>query len=216
LLIARAPFLRADLGLDFIFIVIYSGFFVSLALVLKRWAEGQPFQGNVATIVNIATAALLITGVLDAAENAHILSMLSMAEQGQTIAQGEIVGQMVASQIKFMFSYFGVFVLSFALPQSNMIEKLVVFIFRWVQLPVGVAVLSLPVELVRPIVHFSGGLLLRRHAGDGLDHRAARTFTVVNFASTSTLPDERRKLTGFSALLIKVRVADPLRAVLAC
>ncbi|MGB8604982.1 hypothetical protein [Bradyrhizobium sp.] len=150
MLIARAPFLRADLGLDFIFIVI----FVSLALVLKRWAEGQPFQGNVATIVNIATAALLITGVLDAAENAHILSMLSMAEQGQTIAQGEIVGQMVASQIKFMFSYFGVFVLSFALPQSNMIEKLVVFIFRWVQLPVGVAVLSLPVELVRPLFIF--------------------------------------------------------------
>ena len=154
LLIARAPFLRADLGLDFIFIVIYSGFFVSLALVLKRWAEGQPFQGNVASIVNIATVALLITGVLDAAENAHMLSMLSMAEQGQTIAQGEIAGQMVASQVKFMFSYFGLFVLSFALPQSNIIEKLLVFVFRWVQLPVGVAILSLPLELVRPLFIF--------------------------------------------------------------
>ena len=154
LLIQRAPFLRADLGLDFIFIVIYSAFFVSLALVLKRWVAGQPFQDNVATVVNIATAALLITGVLDVAENAHILAMLSMAEQGQGIGQSEIAGQMVESQIKFLFSYFGVFVLSFALPQSTIIERLTVFVFRWLQLPVGVAILVLPVELVRPLFIF--------------------------------------------------------------
>ena len=83
LLVERAPSLRADLGLDFIFIVVYSAFFVALALVLKRWVEGQPFRDNVATIVNIAIGALLITGVLDAVENAHILAMLSMAEQGE-------------------------------------------------------------------------------------------------------------------------------------
>jgi hypothetical protein len=97
LLIQRAPFLRADLGLDFIFIVLYSAFFVSLALALKRWVAGQPFQDNVATVVNVATAALLITGVLDVAETAHILAMLSMAEQGQSIGQSEIAGQMVES-----------------------------------------------------------------------------------------------------------------------
>jgi hypothetical protein len=154
LLIQRAPFLRADLGLDFIFIVVYSAFFVSLALVLKRWVGGQPFQDNVATVVNVATAALLITGVLDVAENAHLLAMLSMAEQGQSIGQSEIAGQMVESQIKFMFSYFGVFVLSFALPQSTIIERLTVFVFRWLQLPVGVTILVLPVELVRPLFIF--------------------------------------------------------------
>jgi hypothetical protein len=137
LLIQRTPFLRADLGLDFTFTVVYSAFFVSLALVLKRWVAGQPLQDNVATVVNVATAALLITGVLDVAENAHILAMLSMAEQGQSIGQSEIAGQMVESQIKFMFSYFGVFVLSFALPQSTIIERLTVFVFRWLQLPVS-------------------------------------------------------------------------------
>ena len=53
LLIQRAPFLRADLGLDFIFIVIYSAFFVSLALVLKSWVRDKPFRENVAAIVNV-------------------------------------------------------------------------------------------------------------------------------------------------------------------
>ena len=156
LLVERAPSLRADLGLDFIFIVVYSAFFIALALVLKRWVEGQPFRDNVATIVDIAIGALLITGVLDAVENAHILAMLSMAEQGESIGQSEIAGQMVESQIKFLFSYFGVFVLSFALPHSTIIERLVVFAFRWLQLPVGVAILVLPLELARPLFILRG------------------------------------------------------------
>jgi hypothetical protein len=121
---------------------------------LKRWVAGQPFQDNVATVVNIATAALLITGVLDAAENTHILAMLSMAEQGQSIGQSEIAGQMVESQIKVLFSYFGVFVLSFALPQRTIIERLTVFVFRWLELPVSVAILVLPLELARPLFIF--------------------------------------------------------------
>jgi hypothetical protein len=156
LLVERAPSLRADLGLDFIFIVVYSAFFVALALVLKRWVEGQPFRDNVATIVNIAIGALLITGVLDAVENAHILAMLSMAEQGESIGQSEIAGQMVESQVKFLFSYFGVFVLSFALPQSTIIERLAVFAFRWLQLPIGVAILVLPLEPARPLFILRG------------------------------------------------------------
>jgi hypothetical protein len=146
LLVKRAPFLRADLGLDFIFIVVYAAFFVSLALVLKAWVRDKPFRDNVATIVNFAIGSLLITAVLDAAENAHLLSMLSMAEQGLAIGQGEIAGQMVESQLKFLFSYFGLFVLSFALPQATFIEKLVVFVFRWVQLPVGIGISVLPAE----------------------------------------------------------------------
>jgi hypothetical protein len=154
LLIQRAPFLRADLGVDFIFIVVYAAFFVSLALVLKAWVRDKPFADNIAVIVNVAVTALLVTAVLDAAENAHILSMLSMAEQGLPIGQSEIAGQMVESQIKFLFSYFGLFVLSFALPQSTIIEKSVVFVFRWVQLPVGIGILVLPAELVRPLFIF--------------------------------------------------------------
>ena len=140
LLVQRAPFLRADLGIDFIFIVVYSAFFLSLALVLKAWVADKPFRANVATVVHFAIGAILITGVLDAIENAHLLAMLSMAEQGQAIGQSEIAGQMVESQIKFMFSYFGLFVLSFALPQDTVIEKLIVFVFRWIQLPVGIGI----------------------------------------------------------------------------
>ena len=114
----------------------------------------QPFRDNVSTVVNVAIGALLITAFLDAAENSHILSMLSMAEQGQAIGQSEIAGQMVESQIKFLFSYFGLFVLSFALPQGTLVEKVAVFVLRWVQLPVGIAIFVLPAELIRPLVIF--------------------------------------------------------------
>jgi hypothetical protein len=61
---------------------------------------------------------------------------------------------MVESQIKFLFSYFGLFVFSFALPQSTIIEKSLVFVFRWVQLPVGIGIFVLPAELVRPLFVF--------------------------------------------------------------
>jgi hypothetical protein len=154
LLIRRAPYLRIDLGLDFVFIAVYAAFFVSLALVVKAWVRDTPFRDNIAVVVGVATGALLMTALLDAAENAHILAMLSLAEQGLGIGQGEIAGQMVESQIKFFFSYFGLFVISFALPENTNIEKAIVFVLRWVQLPVGIAIFVLPAEWVRPFFIF--------------------------------------------------------------
>jgi hypothetical protein len=150
-LVSRASVLRADLGIDFIFMCLYAAFFVSLALVLKAWARDKPFRDPITTIANMATGALLITAVLDAAENAHILAMLAMAEQGQAIPQGEIAGQMVESMIKFMFSYFGLFVLSFALPSETIIEKVLVFSLRCLQLPIGVGIFVMPTDLARPL-----------------------------------------------------------------
>lgn len=65
--------------------------------------------------------------------------------------------------VKFMSSYFGLFELSFALPQDTAIEKLVVLSLRWVQLPVGVGIFVLAQQYARPLficraVFFFGGL----------------------------------------------------------
>jgi hypothetical protein len=163
LLVTRAASLRADLGIDFIFLCVYAAFFLSLSVVLKAWIRDTPTSAETAVLINTATAALLITALLDAVENAHLLAMLSMAEQGQPISQGEIAGQMIESMVKFVFSYFGLFVLSFALPQDTPIEKLVVLSLRWVQLPVGVGIFVLPPEYARPLyicraVFFFAGL----------------------------------------------------------
>jgi hypothetical protein len=151
LLLTRGASLRADLGIDFIFLCAYAAFFLSLCVVLKTWARDTPTSAETAVFINIATASLLITACLDAIENAHLLAMLSMAEQGQPIDQGEIAGQMIESMAKFMFSYFGLFVLSFALPQDTAIEKLVVLSLRWVQLPIGVGIFVLPPKYARPL-----------------------------------------------------------------
>jgi hypothetical protein len=81
-----------------------------------------------------------------------------------------------------MFSYFDVFVLSFALPQSTIIERLTVFVFRWLQLPVGVAILALPLELVRPPFILRAIFFFRWLVGDNLDHRAPCPSGVVSVA----------------------------------
>jgi hypothetical protein len=37
------------------------------------------------------------------------------------------------------------------LPSETVIEKLLVFSLRWIQLPIGVGIFVVPVELVRPL-----------------------------------------------------------------
>jgi hypothetical protein len=151
LMVSRAAVLRADLTIDFIFLVVYATFFLLLGQVLVAWADNTAGAAKV-VIIKTAVGALLVTAVLDAFENSHLLAMLSMAEQSQPIPQGEIVAQMIESQVKFSFSYFGLFLLSFALPSESSIKKITVFALRWLQLPIGIGIFVLASELVRPLL----------------------------------------------------------------
>ncbi|MFN8412076.1 MAG: hypothetical protein U0Z26_06785 [Anaerolineales bacterium] len=63
---SRAFGLRLSFTLDDIFIVVYSTFFILLGILLRERAEP--------TIINLAIGAIVLTGLLDAIENAHILS----------------------------------------------------------------------------------------------------------------------------------------------
>ena len=93
LLLPRSATLKAELGIDFIFVCVYGATFIALATTLAEWARGKGDSAFSAVFGWGGAAALVVTALLDAIENAHILSLLAMAEPGQLIAQSSIATQ---------------------------------------------------------------------------------------------------------------------------
>ena len=129
LLNAATP-LRIILGLDNIFIALYSTTIIFLVMVLKN-------SQNL-LLLGIVLIAGLSGGVLDYLENHHILTMLTATELGIPLESAEIKQQMISSMLKWHLAYFGFFLVAYVIQPQNIIEKL----FRWclfyIQLPVGV------------------------------------------------------------------------------
>lgn len=157
LLKSQAFGLRLSFTLDDIFIVLYTAFFTLLIIILKEQADRS--------VVNLALSAILLTAVLDAVENAHILTMLAQAEAGLTIPLSEIAWQMASSQVKFLSSYLSIFLIGLIFPRETLLEKITAWSFLYTQLPLGVLILTLPREWAAPLVivravFFIVGLLL--------------------------------------------------------
>lgn len=161
MLLANGAALKTELWVDFLFLILYGSFFALLPSALAQGFEPS-HQGAVAA--RAGATALLLTAALDAAENANLLSSLSMAAQGLPLSQDAIQAQAVASQVKFVASYFGLFALSFALDPSDRTERALAFVLRWIQAPVGVAIFVASAPVLRPLhlaraVFFVVGLL---------------------------------------------------------
>lgn len=144
----KATGLRLALMLDNFFVVVYAAFFVVLAAALRGQAESY--------VVNAALFAILLTAALDSAENMHLLTMLSSTEQGLPIQLPEVQWQMTLSHVKFHSSYLALFLFGFAFPRETVIERLLVRLFWYVQLPVGVLIYTAPAALLKPLLLLRG------------------------------------------------------------
>ena len=171
ILLRNPPVLKVAIGLDNAFILFYSTMFLALSALL--WQERAP-----RLLVACSTTLLALTGLLDLVENMHFLSMLATAQQGLVIGIGEIGLQVWESLVKFHVSYLGLFLLGFALPAANRKGKLLCFLLRWVQWPVGLLIYLTPAGFAKPLVlvrfsFFLVSLLLiaaiyrRREGGSG-------------------------------------------------
>ena len=129
LLNAATP-LRIILGLDNIFIALYSTTIIFLVMVLKN-------SQNL-LLLSIVLIAGLSGGVLDYLENHHILTMLTAAERGIPLENTEIKQQMVASMLKWHLAYFAFFLVAYVIQPQNTLEKLFRGCLFYIQLPVGV------------------------------------------------------------------------------
>lgn len=149
LLLGNPPMLRTVLGLDNLFLVLYTTVFIAL---------GSEFGRSVYARAGVAL--MMLVGLLDLVENLHLLTMLAMAEAGLPLGVERISLQVVESQLKFHLSYAGLFLLGFALPKSSLEWRMLRFSFLWVQLPVGVLIYFVPVLGVVRLSFFFAGLAM--------------------------------------------------------
>jgi hypothetical protein len=140
LLLAQPAALRATLGLDNVFLVLYTTAFVLLGLRLPDLR------------VRIGVLLLVATGLLDLVENVHFLTLLEAAEQGVLPGQTQIQLQVVESLVKFHVSYAGLFLLSLGLPRETPGQRVLSNLGLFFQLPVGVLIYVSPEVLALPLV----------------------------------------------------------------
>lgn len=145
ILLHNPSVLRLAIGLDNAFILFYVTLFLALGLIISK-------QKKFTILVSTATALIFITGVLDILENMHFFTMISSAQNGFAISENEIKIQVWESLVKFHISYIGLYILSFALPSTNVKEKILCFLLRWVQWPVGMLIYITPINIAKPLV----------------------------------------------------------------
>lgn len=135
--------LRINLGLDNLFLILYSAFFVVLTARLRDILDSR--------ILTIALAAILITTFLDALENHHIIEMAHAIESGLPISAADGQFQMVASQIKFHASYLSALLFSFGLWRLGGLGR-VIAVVLWCYIPCGVLISVIPPDAGKPLV----------------------------------------------------------------
>ena len=145
ILLKNPPVLRLAIGLDNVFIVLYSSMFLVLGATLWRDTGSRP-------LLLAALVLLAVSGLLDLIENMHFLTMLAATLQGLEIGLTQIELQVWESLIKFHLSYLGLFLLGFALPHQTRFERALCFALRWVQLPVGLLIYLTPPAIALPLV----------------------------------------------------------------
>ena len=145
ILLKNPPVLRGAIGLDNLFIVLYSTMFLTLGVTL--WQRTGP-----KVLLLAALGLMAVSGLMDLLENMHFLTMIAAALQGVSISQAQIELQVWESLVKFHVSYLGLFLLGFALPTETRLEKALCFAFRWVQLPIGLLIYLVPPALAKLLV----------------------------------------------------------------
>jgi hypothetical protein len=135
--------LRLNLGLDNLFMIFYGAFFVVLSVRLRAMLDSR--------LLSVALAAILLTVVLDAIENHHIVTMVHSIQNGLPLSVTDGQLQMIASQVKFHSSYLAVLLFSFGFLQFGRLGRIIAIVL-WCYIPCGVLISVTPVESAQALV----------------------------------------------------------------
>lgn len=134
---AAAGPLQVVVALDGLFLVAYTGFFVTLPRALG--VADHP-------TVRMAVRTLVAVAVLDVVEDQHLVAMARSAREGLPLGTIEITAQHVLSQVKFHLSYLALALLALGLPRGTSGERA----FAWM--------IGLPLPLVGALAWVSPAL----------------------------------------------------------
>ena len=169
-----APTLRAIIGLDALFLIAYTGFFVLLPRALG--VDDEP-------IVRLGVRTLIAVAVLDIVEDHHLLAIADAVRDGLPVESVRLALQQVLSQAKFHLSYLGLALVALGLPRRTRGEHA----FAWMlglPLPVlGAVQWAVPslegtLDVARWLAFMSGfaaAIVTVRAAGSGRVDAAAAT-----------------------------------------
>ena len=101
--------------------------------------------------LSLALGAMVLTVLLDAIENHHIMTMVHSIQNALPLSPSDGELQMIASQVKFHASYFAVFLFSFGFLQFGRLGR-VIAVLLWLYIPCGVLISVVPVESARLLV----------------------------------------------------------------
>jgi hypothetical protein len=94
---------------------------------------------------------MMLTVVLDAIENHHIMTMVHSVENGLPLSVTDGQLQMIASQVKFHSSYLAVLLFSFGFLQLGRLGRIIAVVL-WCYIPCGVLISVTPVESAQALV----------------------------------------------------------------
>ena len=135
--------LRLNLGLDNLFMIFYGTFFIVLTIRMRELLDQR--------LLTIALAAMMLTVLLDAIENHHIMTMVHSIENGLPLSTTDGALQMIASQVKFHASYLAVFLFAFGFLQFGRLGRIIAVVL-WCYIPCGVLISVMPVEQAKALV----------------------------------------------------------------
>jgi hypothetical protein len=147
--------IRAILGIDSLFLVLYTATVVFLALAVRDEKNS--------TLVGISILALLVATFLDIHENTDLLVFMQMAKENLVPTAEELHSRALWSGVKFQASYLSFFLLAFALPSKTFLEKFLRWSLWLGYVPVGILVYTFPNPLfswARYVFMLSGLLIL--------------------------------------------------------
>jgi hypothetical protein len=128
--------LRVILTIDGLFIAAY--WLLGIFLALTLWRDDRKL------LLALSVAGISATAILDIIENNEFLMYLESLRHTLAIDPERIQTLMVMSAVKWHFAYFAFLFLGFAFPQETAKEKLTAGLMRYVLLPAGIVVHTLP------------------------------------------------------------------------
>jgi hypothetical protein len=135
--------LRLNLGLDNLFMIFYGAFFIMLSVRLRTMLDSR--------LLTVALAAMMLTLVLDAIENHHIMTMVHSVQNGLPLSVTDGQLQMIASQVKFHASYLAALLFAFGFLQFGRLGRIIAVVL-WCYIPCGVLISVTPVESAQALV----------------------------------------------------------------